>query len=534
MASFLKYRLNGEKAMKIASFCSRALVLTVFVCCVQSAFGQADIARRTTAITYPPDDQINVQFQGTTRFPKMHGSAKVKRTSKTGTKIDLSVSDMPRPLDLGPGYATYVLWAVSPEGQIDRLGEIKRRGFWEFSTKMSVTTPMQTFALLVTAEPHFLVTRPSQMIMLENVSATTEQGAAVRTTSAAHYFGNSSDYFRDPRTPEIAERDYAKTPSSILQGYQAIALARYAGADRDASEELQQATTLLENADNSWKAGRDEDSVDIMARQAISTAVKAEQTALERKEAREKRNEKTRSDAEMRKVEDQLADARREVADLKAQLGSETRNRELSERDVANYTQQIRELRTENGKLREELGKVKVEFDNTRARLEVYDNEKRTVEEQRERDTKLAAIQANEPAFVQSLRRFGAVSKTDRGIVLTLPESFWSAPRAADFAPAADPKVTSLGEALANNPDYRITIESHTDNRGTPEELEDLTQKRSRAIANRLSAFGIDGGRIESKGLGASLPIAPNTTTANRARNRRVQIIMSPVIQKVS
>jgi outer membrane protein OmpA-like peptidoglycan-associated protein len=135
---------------------------------------------------------------------------------------------------------------------------------------------------------------------------------------------------------------------------------------------------------------------------------------------------------------------------------------------------------------------------------------------------------------MQALRKFGSVSKTERGIVLTLPESFWSAPRAADFAPAADPKVTSLGETLANNPDYRITIESHTDNRGTPEELEDLTQKRSRAIADRLSAFGIDGGRIESKGLGASLPIAPNTTTANRARNRRVQIIMSPVIQKVS
>jgi hypothetical protein len=54
----------------------------------------------------------------------MHGSAKVKRTGKTGTKIDLSVSDMPRTYQLGAGYATYVWWAVSPEGQVDRLGEI--------------------------------------------------------------------------------------------------------------------------------------------------------------------------------------------------------------------------------------------------------------------------------------------------------------------------------------------------------------------------------------------------------------------------
>ncbi len=509
-----------------------ALILTI---CVSSlAFGQADVARRTMAITYPLDDQINVQFRGTTQFPKMKGSAKVKRTGKTGTKIDLSVTDMPRTFQLGAGYATYVLWAISPEGQVDRLGEIKRRGFWEFSTKVSVTTPLQTFALIVTAEPHFLVSRPSQKIMLENMSATTEAGASVATTSAVHYFGNSSDYFRDPRTPEIAERDYSKTPSSILQGYQAVALARYAGADRDAVEELKEATDLLDNAEASWKAGRDEDTVDITARQAISTAVKAEGVAVERREAREKRNEKTRSDAELRRVEDRLAEAQRQIDDLRAQLQSETQNRQLSERDVANYNTQIRELRAENGRLREELGKTKVEFDNAKTRLDAIDNEKRTAEEQRQRDSRIAVLTANEPGFIQSLRRFGAVSKSDRGIVLTLPETFWTSPREAAFSPAAEPKVTSLGEVLANNPDYKILIESHTDDRGEPTELENLTSQRSRAIAEKFSVYGIDSARIETRGLGGSLPIAPNTTTANRARNRRVQIIISPTIQRIS
>ncbi len=508
--------------------------LILALCLTALAFGQADIARRTMAITYPLDDQINVQFRGTTQFPKMKGSAKVKRTGKTGTKIDLSVTDMPRTFQLGAGYATYVLWAISPEGQVDRLGEIKRRGFWEFSTKVSVTTPLQTFALLITAEPHFLVSSPSQKIMLENISATTELGASVRTTAAVHYFGNSSDYFRDPRTPEIAERDYGKTPSSILQGYQAIALARYAGADRDAAEELKQATDLLDNAEASWKAGRDEDTVDITARQSISTAVKAEGIAVERREAREKRNEKTRSDAELRRVEDRLTEAQRQIADLKAQLDSETRNRELSERDVTNYNQQIRELRAENGRLREELGKTKVEFDNAKTRLEAIDNEKRSAEEQRQLAARIATLNANEPAFIHSLRRFGTVAKTERGIVLTLPESVWTSPRDAAFAPTAEPKVTNLGEVLANNPDYKILIESHTDDRGEPSELENLTSQRSRAIADKLSVYGIDSGRIETRGLGASLPIAPNTTTSNRARNRRVQIIISPVIQRVS
>lgn len=507
-----------------------AKALFLILCFVPLVFGQADVARRTTAVTYPLDELVYVEFRGTTRFPKMRGSAKVRRTSRTGSKIDLAVENMPRPFELGAGYATYVLWAISPEGQVDRLGEIKRRGFFEFNSKISVTTPLQTFALIITAEPHFLVTQPSQEIMLENLNPHTITGKTINTTTAVHYFGNSSDYFRDSRTPEIAERDYAKTPSSILQGYQAVALAKYAGAERDAPDELREAEGLLKNAEDSWKAGRDEEMVDITARQSISTAVKAESTALERREAREKRNEKTRSDAEMRRVEDRLSDAQREIADLKAQLASEIRNRELSERDVSNYNQQLRELRTENGKLREELGRTKVEFDNAKARLEAYDNEKRAAEEQRQKDEKLNNLQANQAALILSLKRFGTVAKNERGIVLTLPENFWSAPRAVSFAPAADPKLTELGTVLANNPGYMITIESHTDDRGTQAELENLTRQRSSAIADRLSASGIENGRLEIRGMGASLPIAPNTTNVNRARNRRVQIIISPLI----
>jgi hypothetical protein len=129
---------------------------------VYPAFAQADVARQTTAITYPLDENVIVRFRGTTRFPRMKGEAKIKRTARSGTQIDLSVSKMPRPFELGAGYATYVLWAVSPDGQMDNLGEIKRRGFFEFDSRISVTTRLQTFALLVTAEPHFLVRRPSR------------------------------------------------------------------------------------------------------------------------------------------------------------------------------------------------------------------------------------------------------------------------------------------------------------------------------------------------------------------------------------
>lgn len=507
-----------------------AILSLLFFVSAVSVFAQADISRRTTAITYPLDERVMVQFRGTTRFPRMKGDATIKRTSRNGTEIDLSVSKMPRPFELGAGYATYVLWAISPDGQVDNLGEIKRRGFFEFDSKISVTTPLQTFALIITAEPHFLVRRPSQEIMLENLNPTTLSGRTISTIPAVQYFGNSSDYFRDSRTPEIAELDYSKTPSTVLQAKQAVALARFAGADRDAADDLREAETLLQNAEESWKAGRKEDEVDITARRAVSTAVKAENTAVVRKEAREKRNEQSRSDAEIRRVEDQLSDAQAEIAELKRQMAEETRYRELSERDVKTYGDQLRDLRAENGRLREELGRVQLEATNAKARVTQYETEKRDAEIQRQREERWKNLQANEAGFIQALRKFGAVSKSERGIILTLPENFWSSTRAASFAPNVDVKIGSISEILSSNPDYKIEIESHTDSQGTPEELEALTRQRSQAIAERLSVFGIPAARIETRGLGATLPVAPNNTNVNRAKNRRVQVILSPVI----
>lgn len=516
--------MNNSPVLKFIS------VIVFIFTSVAFAFAQVDVPRKTTAITYPLDDIVFVQFRGTTRFPRMKGDAQIKRTSRNGTQIELSVSKMPRPFELGAGYATYVLWAVGPDGTVDNLGEIRRRGFFEFDSKIKVTTPLQTFALIITAEPHFLVKRPSQEIMLENLSPYTQTGKTISTMASVTYFGNSSDYFRDSRTPEIAELDYSKTPAAILQAKQAVALARFAGADRDAIEELKEAEDLLTNAEASWRAGRDEETIDIAARRSISAAVQAESTALVRKEARARRNEQTRQDAEVRQAEDKYEAALAEIEDLKRQLSEETRNKQLSERDVANTSQTVRELREENGRLREEVGRLRVENSTATAKIAAIEEEKRQADAQRARESRIGTLQSNEGAFMQSLRKFGSVSKSERGIVVTLPETFWSSARAAEFAPASEPKVTSLAELLANNPDYRITIESHTDNKGTPEELQSLTEQRSRALSGKLTGFGVSGERIEAKGLGATLPVAPNTTNANRAKNRRVQLILVPAV----
>lgn len=511
------------KLLKLSALFSLLFLFTI------QTFAQVDAARQTTAITYPQDEIVYVQFRGTTRYPRMKGEAKLKRTAKNGTEIELSVSKMPRPFELGAGYATYVLWAISPDGQVDNLGEIKRRGTFDFDSKISVTTPLQTFALIVTAEPHFLVQRPSQAIMLENLSPYAPSGKTLATTRAIQYFGNSSDYFRDARTPEIAEVDYAKTPSTILQARQAVALARFAGAQRDATEELSQAEALLKTSESAYQAGRDADQIDISARQAIGAAVKAEATAAARKEAREKRNEKTRADAEIRASEDKFTDAQNETADVRAELARETRNRELAERDALNYSNQVKELREELGKTREELGKVKTESDMMRSRLGALENQNQTLQEQRVKEERVNQIRVNMPVLMQSLKKFGAVAQDERGIILTLPETYFAGARLNNLAVNGDANLSGLAEILAANADYKIKIESHTDNKGTTEELQALTDQRAQIVADKIAASGVAQARIEQKGFGANLPIVPNTTLANRAKNRRVVVVISPV-----
>lgn len=506
-------------------FLSFFFAIPMFVVLVTA---QVDVGRKTTAITYPLDDNVTVSFRGTTRFPRMKGEAKVKRTTRSGTTIELSVDKMPRPFELGAGYATYVLWAISPTGQADNLGEIKRSGLFFIDSKVRVTTPLQTFSMIITAEPHFMVTRPSQAIMLENLYPVASNGQRIATAPAITYFGNSSDYFRDPRTPEIAETDYAKTPPAILQAKQAVALAKFAGAERDASTELAEAETLLQNAENAWQAGRDSDVIDIAARRSITAAVRAEALAIQRKDAREKRNEQVRNDAEIRAAENRFLDAQDEISELKGELAREIRNRELAERDAMNYSSQLKELRDENGRLREELGRSKLETESANAKLTALENEKKAMQEAADNEIKAAQARASESELLSALKAYGTVAKEDRGIVLTLPENIWAGTRSTNLMPQADGKLNSLGEILSNHSGYRISVEAHTDSSGAPAQIQTVTDRRSYTIAEKLATMGVEEGRIVAKGFGASVPVAPNTTAANRAKNRRLHVVLIP------
>jgi outer membrane protein OmpA-like peptidoglycan-associated protein len=507
-------------------FYSVFLVIIALALCSSLTFSQNDAMRTTTAITYPLDQTIEVPFHGTTRLPRLKGTAKVRRQGRRGTRVELNIDNLPRAYELGSVYTTFVLWAISPDGHVDNLGEIKRSGSGLIDSKIDVTTPLQRFALIVTAEPHFLVHAPSRMVVMENLAPVRIRDAQLET-SRIQYLGNSSDYFRDTRVPQIAESDFRDIPVALLGARQAINLARYAGAERDAPNELRAAQADLAQAESALRMRQPDREIDILARQAISSGAKAEDMALVRRASRERREDLERRDLAVRQAENNAASANQEITRLQRELDNERHARELAERDSLSANEKLRDARTEIARLRDEIQTVRSDAEDAKVRLARIEGEKQAEDARRSAEKRAADQRAAADNLKQSLGRFLTVRDTNRGMTLVLAESLWLNPRSAKLVPASAAKLDQIGALLANNPDYQITIESYTDNGGNATALEQLTQDRARVLSERLAAAGVDVTRMQASGMGAANPVAPNTTIASRAKNRRTEITLS-------
>lgn len=499
-------------------------LLAALIISAPLAWAQSDMARQTVAVTYPLEQTVTVKFRGTTRLPRLTGEAKVRRQGRRGTRVELAVDNLPRASDLGTVYTTYILWAISPEGHVDNMGEIKRDGSFIANSKLDVTTPLQTFALIVTAEPHFLVRTPSRMVVLENLPPQKPGDAEVATVNV-QYLGNQSDYFNDARVPDVADEDYRKTPVSLLGARQSINLARYAGATRDAADELKEAQEALEQAENAWRLRQPVPDIDAAARRATSLGVKAEEMAETRKAARQRREEIARRDDAVRSAEQTAATANQQIANLRAELAQEQHARELAERDAVNASQQVRDLKTEVARLRDEVQAARSEGEDAKVKLARIEGERAAEEARKAGEQKAEQLRANFAALKQTLARYGTVKETSRGLVLSLPEAVWTDARASELSPAAASRLEPLAALLANNPDYEIVIETYTDKGGDEGVLQQLTQDRARTLADRFISAGVDGARIQANGMGTANQIAPNTKAA-RAKNRRTEITL--------
>ena len=503
----------------------RHLVFALSACLlfVSAAFAQQDVERKTVAITYPLDETVTVKFRGTTLLPRLKGEAKVKRAGRRGTRVELSIDDLPRASELGGIYTTYILWAISPEGHVDNLGEIKRSGSTFVNSKLDVTTPLQSFALILTAEPHFRMKVPSRMVVMENLPPQRPNGSQVETVDV-RYIGNSSDYFRDARVPELADRDYRQTPVSLLGARQAVSLAKYAGASQDAPEELRAAEDHLQAAEKAWRLDQPVAEIDLEARRATASGAHAEEVATVRKAARKNREEIRRRDEAVRSAEKSAESSQREVAQLRSALEKEQRARELAERDLGSANDQLREKRVEIAQLRDEVQTLRAESDAAKLKLARLEGEKQAETARIEAERRAVERRTAEANLKETLAKYGTLKETASGFRLVLPETIWTNTRAATLSAASAAKLEPLAALLASNPDYQILIEAYTDNKGNEVSLQQLTQERARVLSDRFQSAGVDPMRIQANGMGASNPLAPNTTVAGQRKNRRVEI----------
>ncbi|HZD96465.1 MAG TPA: hypothetical protein VE133_19545, partial [Candidatus Sulfotelmatobacter sp.] len=125
------------------------------------------VQRTTQAVDYRDrGGTTQLDFKGTSLMPEVNGNARV--TGHTGRlAIDASLRHLASPRSFGPEYLTYVLWAITPEGRPVNLGEILPND--DGNARLQVTSGLQEFGMIVTAEPYFAVTRPSDLVVAENI-----------------------------------------------------------------------------------------------------------------------------------------------------------------------------------------------------------------------------------------------------------------------------------------------------------------------------------------------------------------------------
>src|ERR1700682_1491081 len=251
------------------------------------------VARTTKAINYRHrSGSTNVDFRGTPLMPDAKGEASVN--SKQGRiEINARMEHLSPATQYGPEYLTYVLWAITPEGRPKNLGEVLLNGT---NSKMEVTTDFQTFGLIVTADPYFAVTQPSDVVVMENFVRNDTQGT-FEEIDAKYELLQRGQYVLNVNPSELRPMPLdPKTPLELYEARNAVRIARWTGADRYAADTLQKAQVSLQNAEEEVKGKIGKKTVAQNSRDAAQNAEDARLITIRKMEEEETANAKAAAD----------------------------------------------------------------------------------------------------------------------------------------------------------------------------------------------------------------------------------------------
>jgi outer membrane protein OmpA-like peptidoglycan-associated protein len=501
--------------------------------------------RTTKAISYRNrSGATKIDFAGTALMPAAHGEARVE--SKKGyIEIEVEFRNLPEATQFGAEYLTYVLWAITPEGRTSNLGEILRSGT---SGKLDVTTELQAFGLVVTAEPYFAVSRPSDVVVMENVVRPDTLGK-IELIDAKYELLERGQYEHLANVLDL--RVNRKMPLELYEARNAIQIARTSGADRFATETFQKAEADLRQAEEYRARNAGTKPVTMTARHAVQTAEDARAIAVKRQDddllALERQAGADRqATAESGRTAAELETNRvtREAAEARLRADSEAaRLKRDNDAQSADARAEADRLRRDNDLQRvaalNEADRLKRDNDAQRASaLSEADRLKQ------ESDAKLAAIQTDldraahdraqaeaEKAELRAklLLQFNAILQTRdtaRGLIVNLSDVLFDTAKFS-LRPEAREKLAKVAGIVSGHPGLRLDVEGHTDNVGGDDYNQNLSEQRGSSVRDYLTQQGMQPGSVSTRGFGKTQPISTNDTAAGRQQNRRVELVIS-------
>jgi outer membrane protein OmpA-like peptidoglycan-associated protein len=506
------------------------------------------VARTTKAINYNHrSGPTKIDFRGTALMPLARGDARVE--SRQGViKIDASMQKLDPATKFGPEYLTYVMWAITPEGRATNVGEVLLN---DGKSKLDATTELQSFGLIITAEPYFAVTQPSDVVVMENFVRRDTTGT-IEEVDAKYELLQRGQYILNVNPADIKPvRLDRKVPLELYEARNAVQIARWTGAPHYSAETFQKSVIGLENAEGYLKGKAGSKPIGTVAREAVQMAedsriitvkkIEEEQLANERQAGVEREahaeNERAAAQSETERVAREAEGAR-----IAAQMEAERVKREHDTQIAAAQAEADRlkresDVRTATAQAEADRLKLENEAKSTAAQAEA-DRLKRENDAQRataQADLDRAAgekaqAEADKAQLrAQLLAQFNAILQTRdtaRGLIVNMSDVLFDTAKFS-LRPAAREKLARVAGILSGHPSLRLQVEGYTDSVGSDDYNQLLSEHRAEAVRDYLMQAGIESASVTAKGFGKTQPVAPNNTSAGRQQNRRVELVIS-------
>ena len=490
------------------------------------------ISRSVQAVNYKHrSGSSKLDFAGTTLMPSANGVAEVN-SHRGSIVIQAEFGDLQRPTTFGNEYLTYVLWAISPEGRAVNLGEVLVGD--NHRSKLEVTTDLQAFALIVTAEPYYAVRQPSNAVILENVVREETKGTTEAVNAKYELMERGgyipTGYKFDPVVLN------AKLPLEFFEARNALRIAQSEGAEEYASSSYRHAVELMNHADEyAIRKHIDKKPLIAVSREAVQTAEDARAIAV-------------------KKMDDvRLANERQDASDEKAKAQGQTdeaiRRKEQAESDTA--TAQAAKAQAESDNLNAQAARTQAESDAAKARNDATDAQAATAKANADmaasqassasalsaaqadaERSRLAAQQAESDKATmraklsEQLNSILQTRDTARGLIVSMSDVLFDTGKYS-LKPGAREKLAKVAGILLAYPGLNIEVGGYTDNVGGDSMNQTLSENRAGSVRDYLVQQGVASGSVSSRGFGSTLPVASNGDSAGRQQNRRVELLVS-------